>query len=124
MPRSHITFDSGTWRQLRTLVDDRDVAFLERLFQTYLENASAQVHTLRHDASTESKRRAAHTLMGSSLSVGVTAVAVICRKLELELGKVPVHDMPDRLAKIEAHLRAVEAQYPVALAEMTSKHSS
>jgi HPt (histidine-containing phosphotransfer) domain-containing protein len=117
-------FESGTWRQLCSLADDTDMQFLEGLFETYLESARAQLDTLRRDADTDTKRRAAHTLLGSSLSIGVMPVATICRKLELELGKVPIPDMLERVAKIEAHLRAVAERYPAALAEMMVRESS
>ncbi len=111
-------FDRDTWRQLCSLVEGEDTSFLESLFQSYLETALANLATLRSNASMRDQRRAAHTLFGSSMSVGVTSVAVLCRKLELELGRIPVNDLTERLAKIEAQLHRVREQYPMALASV------
>lgn len=113
-------FDRDTWRELCTLIEGEDTSFLEDLFQSYLETALANLATLRSGASMRDQRRAAHTLFGSSLSVGVTSIAVLCRKLELELGRIPVNDLTDRLAKIEVQLQRVREQYPIALASVTA----
>jgi HPt (histidine-containing phosphotransfer) domain-containing protein len=117
-------FDQKTWQQLSSLVDGRDVSFLDSLLQSYLDTANEHLATLRNSsADLSALRRAAHTLFGSSLSVGVPSIATISRKLELELGRIPVADMADRLAKIEGHLQRVREQYPLELASIRKKHS-
>lgn len=108
-------FDQKTWQQLAALVDGQDISFLDGLFKSYLDTATENLATLRSDAELSVLRRAAHTLLGSSLSVGVPSIAVICRKLELELGRLPVADLAERLAKIENQLNHVREQYPSAL---------
>lgn len=108
-------FDPSTWKQLCQLIEGEDTSFLENLFRNYLDTATENVETLRSSSDDKARRRAAHTLFGSSMSVGVSSIATICRKLELELGRIPVNDMADRLAKIEAQLRQVEKYYPKAL---------
>jgi HPt (histidine-containing phosphotransfer) domain-containing protein len=123
-PKPHNIFDHATWAQLCALVEGEDTSFLESLFQNYLDAASQNLETLRHGTDAADKRRAAHTLLGSSLSVGVPSVAVMCRKLELELGRIPVSDLVERLAKIETQLRQVEEHYPKALAEVTSSKAT
>ncbi len=117
-------FDQNTWRQLCQLVEGEDTSFLEALFQNYLQAASANLETLRHSKDEKARRRAAHTLFGSSMSVGVSSIATICRKLELELGRIPVDDMTDRLAKIEGQLRRVAEYYPLALASVGTAQSA
>src|SRR5690606_9567514 len=97
------------------LIEGEDTSFLETLFRNYLDTATENLETLRSSPDDKARRRAAHTLFGSSMSVGVSSIATICRKLELELGRIPVKDMADRLAKIEAQLREVERHYPRAL---------
>jgi HPt (histidine-containing phosphotransfer) domain-containing protein len=115
-------FDQKTWQQLSTLVDGADVSFLDTLLQSYLDTANEHLATLRSNADLSALRRAAHTLFGSSLSVGVPSIATISRKLELELGRIPVADMADRLAKIEGQLQRVREQYPLELASIREKH--
>jgi HPt (histidine-containing phosphotransfer) domain-containing protein len=115
-------FDQKTWQQLSTLVDGRDVSFLDSLLQSYLDTANEHLATLRNSGDLAALRRAAHTLFGSSLSVGVPSIATISRKLELELGRIPVSDMADRLAKIEGQLQRVREQYPLELAQIQEKH--
>lgn len=120
---SNSIFDQKTWQQLSSLVDGHDVSFLDSLLQSYLDTANEHLATLRTSADLSALRRAAHTLFGSSLSVGVPSIATISRKLELELGRIPVADMADRLAKIEGHLERVREQYPLELASIREKHS-
>jgi HPt (histidine-containing phosphotransfer) domain-containing protein len=116
-------FDQKTWQQLSTLVEGHDVSFLDSLLQSYLDTADEHLATLRNSADLSALRRAAHTLFGSSLSVGVPSIATISRKLELELGRIPVADMADRLAKIEGQLQRVREQYPLELASIREKHA-
>ncbi len=117
-------FDPTTWRQLCKLIENEDTSFLESLFRNYLDAANANLETLRNSNDDKARRRAAHTLFGSSMSVGVSSVATISRKLELELGRIPVEDMAERLAKIESHLRRVEKYYPLALADVSTRQSA
>jgi HPt (histidine-containing phosphotransfer) domain-containing protein len=114
-------FDPATFQQLSTLVTASDVSFLHHLFESYLDTATESLATLRSDAALADRRRAAHTLLGSSLSVGVPSIATICRKLELELGRVPVSDLMERLAKIENQLARVREQYPDAVRGLFSR---
>jgi HPt (histidine-containing phosphotransfer) domain-containing protein len=118
VPSQRGVFDPATFQQLSTLVSASDVSFLHRLFESYLDTATESLATLRSDADLSERRRAAHTLLGSSLSVGVPSIATICRKLELELGRMPVSDLMDRLSKIENQLARVREQYPSAVRDL------
>ncbi|HEX2734338.1 MAG TPA: Hpt domain-containing protein [Polyangiaceae bacterium] len=114
-------FDVKTWQQLSSLVDGQDVSFLDGLLQSYLETAAEHIETLRNDkADIAALRRAAHTLFGSSLSIGIPSIATISRKLELELGRIPVYDLADRIAKIERQLERVRQSYPQQLETIRS----
>lgn len=113
--------DRATWEQLAALVDGQDVSFLDRLYRTYLEGALEHLAVLRSDGAAADKRRAAHTLFGSSLSLGVTSIASACRTLERDLGRVPAGEVAERLSAIEAQLHDVERHYTEAVAELSRR---
>jgi hypothetical protein len=54
------------------------------------------------------------------LSIGIPSIATISRKLELELGRIPVYDLADRIAKIERQLERVRQSYPQQLETIRS----
>lgn len=113
--------DRTTWEQLAALVEGQDVSFLDRLYRAYLEGALEQLAVLRSDGATADKRRAVHSLFGSSLSLGVTSVASVCRKLERDLGRMPAGEVAERLSTIETQLHDVERHYTEAVAELSRR---
>lgn len=114
-------FDSATLEQLRELVDQDDVSFLYDLFESYLATARDSIHSLRSDEDLEVLRRAAHTLKGSSLNVGATQVAELCRHLESELRDQAPADLHARVAQIEERVQQVHDGYPAALAAVVAR---
>ena len=62
-------FDQETWRQLRELLEGNDTSFLDNLLRNYLTTAVANLETIRNCSDNKTRRRAAHTLCGSSLSL-------------------------------------------------------
>src|SRR5690606_17151875 len=100
-----------TLEQLGELIDEGDTSFLDDLFASYLETAEQNLQTLRTDSDPETLRRAAHTLKGSSLNVGATGVAGLCKSLEADLKKDKVTDLPARLQVIEGQLARVRSTY-------------
>ena len=82
-------FDSDTLDQLKELVDGDDMSFLDELYENYLASARGNLNELVAEGDREVKRRAAHTLKGSSLNVGATAVALACKELEQGLSQQP-----------------------------------
>lgn len=80
-PEQHL--DEATLADLRILLEDEfnDLieAFLSDGQQRYAE---LQQLVLQPDADADRIRRTAHSFKGSSLNVGATALAALCRELE------------------------------------------
>jgi HPt (histidine-containing phosphotransfer) domain-containing protein len=111
-------FDSATLEQLRELVDQDDFSFLHDLFESYLATARDSIRSLRTDQDLEVLRRAAHTLKGSSLNVGATRVAELCRHLESDLRDQVPGDLQARVAQVEERVQQVHDGYGAALAKL------
>ncbi|MGZ7079453.1 MAG: Hpt domain-containing protein, partial [Thermoanaerobaculia bacterium] len=78
------TLDRTVVAELRAM--DNDGRFVARLFGTYFEEAGVALQQLQNalqPLDVSKLGRAAHYLAGASLSVGATAVAEACRRLEL-----------------------------------------
>lgn len=114
-------FESATLEQLRELVDQDDVSFLHDLFESYLATARDSIHALRTDEDLEVLRRAAHTLKGSSLNVGATRVAELCRHLETDLRDQAPGDLEAQVEQIEKRVQQVREGYSAALAALLSR---
>lgn len=72
---------------VQSLLDmvDGDVAFVDDLVDTYLEDAQLQLASMRATVDAgdaDALARPAHTLKGSSLNLGATRLAGICGQLE------------------------------------------
>ena len=80
-----------------------DVAFVDELVDTYLEEGASLVDRLRTAAavgSTDDLLRAAHSLKSSSLNVGALALGERCRGLEADARTGAVPDARDRAEAI------------------------
>lgn len=76
--------DRGVLYELSQSIGD-DPEFLRELVETYLDDASAQIASIRAglaEGDVERVNRAAHTLKSSSASVGAMNLAEMCRALE------------------------------------------
>lgn len=113
-------FDPHTLEQLQELVDGDDTSFLLDLFESYLSTARESIETLRHEADQDLLRRAAHTLKGSSLNVGASRVADLCKTLEQQLRSAQLDDLPGQVERIEARVQQVHEHYATAIGQLGS----
>jgi HPt (histidine-containing phosphotransfer) domain-containing protein len=114
-------FDPATLEQLRELIDGDDTSFLKDLFESYLATARDSIESLRGDGGPEILRRAAHTLKGSSLNVGASRVADLCKHLESALRAHPPSDLAARVDQIEERVQQVHEHYAAELGRLTTR---
>lgn len=89
-----------------------DVAFVDELVDTFLEDAVLQVDTLRKAAAAgdaAEMMRPAHSLKSNSDNVGAVALANLCRAVEAEARAGSVSDPTGRAAAIADEFEAVRA---------------
>jgi CheY-like chemotaxis protein len=89
-----------------------DVAFLEEVFQTFLADAPGMLAEMRQslaqgDAAT--LRRAAHSLKSNSTDFGASALADLCRELEMMAKAGALDGAAGVLASIEAEWAGARA---------------
>jgi HPt (histidine-containing phosphotransfer) domain-containing protein len=86
--------------------------FLGELVATFLEDAPAQLETLRsavEHGDAEVARRAAHTLKGNGATFGANAFSELCRGLEERAKSADLSDAESLVAGVEAEYARVEA---------------
>lgn len=114
-------FDRSVLAQVQDLVEDGS-NFLQDLFAKYMGNAEATVVQLRsEELVADKKRRAAHALRGSSLSIGAAGVAEACRRIERALRMDPRADLGASIEILEGQLYRVRERYPLEIMRMTSR---
>ena len=109
------TLDAAVFAHLVEITGN-DLAFIDELIQTYVEDAVIQIRAMREAAAAadpEAMVRPAHSLKSSSANVGAMALAEACRRLEADgrAGRVP--DASERVDACEEAFAAAR----VALAE-------
>lgn len=114
-------FDPATLEQLRELIDGDDTSFLNDLFESYLSTAKDSIDSLRGDTDQEVLRRAAHTLKGSSLNIGASRVADLCRQLENALRAQAPADLLARVEQIESGVQQVHDNYASAITRLMAR---
>jgi HPt (histidine-containing phosphotransfer) domain-containing protein len=80
-----------------------DVAFVDELIDTYLDEGASLVDRLRTAAavgSTDDLLRAAHSLKSSSMNVGALPLGELCRSLEADARTADVPDARGRSEEI------------------------
>jgi HPt (histidine-containing phosphotransfer) domain-containing protein len=80
-----------------------DLAFVDELVDTYVEEGQRLVERLRAaaaDGSSDELLRAAHSLKSSSMNVGALALGEDCRALEADARAGAVPDAADRVGAI------------------------
>jgi PAS domain S-box-containing protein len=110
--------DPATVARLRDVARVASPGFLAGLLHSFLEQAGDSVSALRaavQEGECEGLRRHAHRLRGSSLNLGATTLASICREIEVDSEAMPIRDTMDRLARLEAELGRVRIEGPDAL---------
>lgn len=98
-----------------------DLAFVDELIDTYIDDASLQLEAMRQAAAVghvEAMVRPAHSLKSSSANVGAVAVTEACRSLEADGRAGTIVDAVARVAVCEA---AFEAAKAALLAERTTR---
>jgi len=98
-----------------------DLAFVDELIDTYLDDATVQLQAMRQAAAAgdvEAMIRPAHSLKSSSANVGATAVEEASRSLEAD-GRAGV--IEDAVARVAACEVAFETAQTALLAERTTR---
>jgi HPt (histidine-containing phosphotransfer) domain-containing protein len=100
----------ATLESLKALADPGDRGFLRALIGAYLSDTEARLAVIRKelgDGQPAALARTAHSVMGSSLSVGADALAALMRESvrECRNGTLPA---PDRLRAAEAEFSRVK----------------
>jgi HPt (histidine-containing phosphotransfer) domain-containing protein len=102
--------DRGVFERLRFLQDDEH-DYLGELIATYLNSAPQLLNTLRaaiaqNDVSATQK--VAHTLKGSSASLGAMTLSAHCRELEMLARAGTLAGAAERLRQIESEYARVQ----------------
>lgn len=101
-----MTLDPAAMARLLEITGD-DIAFVDELIDTFLDDAAAQLGAMRTAAAggdTDAVVRPAHSLKSNSLNVGAVTLAELCRTLEAD-GRAG--DVPD----LQARVTAVEIEF-------------
>jgi HPt (histidine-containing phosphotransfer) domain-containing protein len=106
------TLDPGGIERLLEITGG-DVAFVDELIDTYLEDGATQIEALRGAAATGDVTelvRPAHSLKSSSDGVGAVALTSLCRALEADARDGAVIDPAARVAAIAGVFDATRAE--------------
>jgi HPt (histidine-containing phosphotransfer) domain-containing protein len=106
-----VTLDPNAMTRLLEITGG-DVAFVDELVDTFLEDATTQLDALRAAGAANDVAgvvRPAHSLKSNSDNVGATALADQCRSLEADARAGAVPGMAARIAAVETEFAAVRA---------------
>lgn len=104
-----MTLDPNAMARLLEITGD-DVAFVDELVDTFIEDASTQLDALRLAAESgdiEAAVRPAHSLKSNSLNVGATALADLSRSIEMDARSGSIPDLAERVRAVETEFAAV-----------------
>jgi HPt (histidine-containing phosphotransfer) domain-containing protein len=104
-----VTLDPEAIERLLEITGD-DQAFVDELIDTFLEDASAQLETLRAAGEADDIAaivRPAHSLKSNSVNVGATVLADRCRSLEADGRAGSVPDLQARIVAVETEFEAL-----------------
>jgi HPt (histidine-containing phosphotransfer) domain-containing protein len=102
--------DRIIFERLRFL-QDGETDYLGELIQTYFDTAPKLIESLRDaiaDSDTPVVQKAAHTLKGSSASLGASVLSSHCRELEMLARSQTLEGAPGYLASINSEYERVE----------------
>lgn len=105
------TLDPSAFERLLEITGD-DIAFVDELVDTYLDDAVVQLDSLERAADAAdigALIRPAHTLKSSSENVGAAALAAMCRELETRSREGAVPDAIERVAEARDEFGSVWA---------------
>jgi HPt (histidine-containing phosphotransfer) domain-containing protein len=106
-----VTLDPNAMSRLLEITGG-DVAFVDELVDTFLDDATVQLDSLRAAGTASDAAaivRPAHSLKSNSDNVGATVLADLCRSLEADGRAGHVPEMTERIAAIEAEFLSVRA---------------
>ena len=104
-----MTLDPAAMARLLEITGD-DVAFVDELVDTFIEDAAAQLEALRAAATasdTGAAVRPAHSLKSNSMNVGATLLADLSRSIETDGRSGAIPDLSERVRAVEAEFAAV-----------------
>ncbi len=107
------TLDTAVLDEMRVFVDDESGEFVAGLVETYLKQASRLLDAIEQavaDGDREQLRRSAHTLKGSSRSVGAMRLGALGERVEHEHEQEGLSDLPPVVASARVELDAVRAE--------------
>ena len=87
-----------------------DLAFVDELVDTFIDDATLQLDSLRaaaDDGDASAAVRPAHSLKSNSVNVGATTLADLTRTLERDAREGPVRGLTERVTAIGAEFAAV-----------------
>jgi HPt (histidine-containing phosphotransfer) domain-containing protein len=106
-----VTLDPNAMTRLLEITGG-DVAFVDELVDTFLDDATVQLDALRAAAAANDVAgivRPAHSLKSNSDNVGATALADQCRSLEADARAGNVPGMAARIAAVETEFASVRS---------------
>ena len=106
-----MTLDPSAMARLLEITGD-DVAFVDELIDTFIEDAATQLDALRAaaDAGDEAAAvRPAHSLKSNSVNVGATVLADLTRSIEMEGRAGTIPDLDARVRQVETEFAGVRA---------------
>mgnify|MGYP005839214743 CR=1 FL=1 len=104
--------DNAVIGKVRAIGGENASAFLAELIAAFEEDADKLLAELREAAAennAEVLRRAAHTLKGSSATLGAVRLSAMCQELELMSCQGTLEGVAERVAQIEAEYERVQA---------------
>jgi len=104
-----MTLDPTAMVRLLEITGD-DIAFVDELVDTFLDDATTQLDALRLAAESgdiSAAIRPAHSLKSNSLNVGATTLADLTRSIELDGRSGSIPDLADRVRAVETEFTGV-----------------
>jgi len=104
-----MTLDPSAMARLLEITGD-DVAFVDELIDTFIEDAATQLEALREatDAGDEvAAVRPAHSLKSNSVNVGATVLADLTRSIEMDGRAGAIPDLAARVGAVEMEFAGV-----------------
>ena len=104
-----MTLDPSAMARLLEITGD-DVAFVDELVDTFIEDAAAQLEALRAAAEagdTDAAVRPAHSLKSNSMNVGATVLADLSRSIETDGRSGGIPDLAERVRAVETEFAGV-----------------
>ena len=104
-----MTLDPAAMARLLEITGD-DVAFVDELVDTFIEDTATQLEALRAaaDAGDEAAAvRPAHSLKSNSMNVGATVLADLTRAIEMDGRAGAIPDLAERVTAVETEFAGV-----------------